>query len=227
MLVESEWLDFYPLSGYSESICKRMTYPGKSFKCYRVPAAPVDYVLKEVFNLSDSAIQSMRNNGADAFEQALQSQYFSDDYFYSEDAFSYLDGYYYYFSNALGVGGPLEYDWHIHTDGSESPFVSRISINAPEKAYYKKPFVVSITTSQLPEGAQIKWTTNSNNAYASQGLDNKSFTLTPKDTGTFDLTVTIYSEDGEKLAEDSVNIVFTYAWWQWLIRIFLLGFIWY
>ena len=47
-----------------------------------------------------------------------------------------------------------------------------------------------------------------------------------KKTGSTDVTVTAADTAGNILT-DTCTVTVKYAWWQWLIRIFLLGFLWY
>lgn len=55
---------------------------------------------------------------------------------------------------------------------------------------------------------------------------NANGTVTAEKAGTTDVTVTVTDEFGNT-AECSCNVTVRYAWWQILIRVFLLGFIWY
>lgn len=55
---------------------------------------------------------------------------------------------------------------------------------------------------------------------------NGNVTTVKGKTGTTTVTVTATDEYGRTVT-DTCTVTVKYAWWQWLIRIFLLGFIWY
>ena len=114
----------------------------------------------------------------------------------------------------------------ILPDGSERE-INALRIAAPEAATYKKPFTVSAQIGSLPVGARVEWTANNAKVQLTPAADGKSCTVKSASKGTIMLTATVYDTDGETLAKESASVTVKYAWWQWLIRIFLLGFIWY
>ena len=54
----------------------------------------------------------------------------------------------------------------------------------------------------------------------------KNGNVTATGTGETEITVTVTDEYGN-IVEDTCKVTVSYAWWQWLIIIFLFGFIWY
>ena len=51
--------------------------------------------------------------------------------------------------------------------------------------------------------------------------------VTAKQSGTAKITVTVTDEYGNEAPKSTCTVTVNYTWWQWLIRIFLFGWLWY
>ena len=114
----------------------------------------------------------------------------------------------------------------ILQDGSEWYDVS-MRISTPTAATYKMAFTVSAEVNTLPAGARIEWTANNAKVQLKPSADGLTCSVNPEVKGSVTLTATAYSADGAKLAQASQAVTVRYEWWQWLIIIFLFGWLWY
>ena len=84
-------------------------------------------------------------------------------------------------------------------------------------ANYKQTKKIDFESSY--DAKQIKW--ESSNTKVATVDDSGNVKMTGKGTA----TITAKSTDGKAAAECKVTV--SYAWWQWIIMIVLLGFLWY
>ena len=102
-----------------------------------------------------------------------------------------------------------------------------VQIDAPTAATYKTAFRVSATVDDLPANAVIRWTCETGKVQLTPASDGKQCTVQAKTTGSVVLSATVFNANGQELGEAQAPVTVKYTWWQNLIRIFLLGFIWY
>ena len=115
------------------------------------------------------------------------------------------------------------YAIEIERDGNEGLFLT-----STNRIYTEEPLTLSDTTLQLrykdyskalSASVPVTWTSSDESVCTVDQYGN----LFPIGNGT--VTITAHSVYGEKTATCEVKV--KYSFWQWLIRIFLLGFIWY
>ena len=122
----------------------------------------------------------------------------------------------YCYADSAGYDYAIEYsiDYEIITDSEKQVTINQKDININ----YKETLKLSTDISDSSENT-IVW--QSSNPEVATVDENGNITATGSGTAT--ITATIEGTD----ISDSCKITVSYAWWQWLIRIFLLGFIWY
>lgn len=106
--------------------------------------------------------------------------------------------------------------------GTSSRFIKSITLNDIQLNYKAgatlSPSIVSA------DGAKIKLKYTSSNPNVVSVNNNES--ITALKTGTAIIKVSAEDADGI-ITEDTCTVTVSYAWWQWIIRILLLGFLWY
>ncbi|MBQ8763589.1 MAG: leucine-rich repeat protein [Clostridia bacterium] len=122
----------------------------------------------------------------------------------------------YCFADSAGLEYAITYgvDYEIITSSVEFLNLSQNQANIT----YKTSFKLSATLSEDSDES-ILW--ESSNPEVATVDENGN--ITAVGSGTTTITATIEGTD----ISDSCEITVSYAWWQWLIRIFLLGFLWY
>ena len=106
--------------------------------------------------------------------------------------------------------------------GTGSRFIKSVTLDDIQMNYKNcatlSPSIVSA------DGAKIKLTYTSSNPNVVSVNSNGN--ITALKTGTAVITVSAEDADGI-ITEDTCTVTVTYAWWQWIIKIVLLGFLWY
>ena len=106
--------------------------------------------------------------------------------------------------------------------GTSSRFIKSITLNDIQLNYKAgatlSPSIVSA------DGAKIKLKYTSLNPNVVSVNNNES--ITALKTGTAVIKVSAEDADGI-ITEDTCTVTVNYVWWQWIIRIVLLGFLWY
>ncbi|MCQ2472420.1 MAG: Ig-like domain-containing protein [Clostridia bacterium] len=103
-----------------------------------------------------------------------------------------------------------------------SKYIKSVVINDAEISY--KSVAKMLPLIDMADGAKIKIEFKSSSPDV-VSVDN-SGNITANKTGSAVITVTVTDKDGIQL-KDTATVTVKYTWWQWIINILLLGFLWY